>query len=88
MVDPISSNIPSVNRNATADKVQASQQANPPAPAAVTPAKTESPKPDVVELSYSAQAKLLRQQGYSIPEIAMQLKLDVKTVNGFFPSTA
>jgi predicted transposase YdaD len=38
-----------------------------------------------VELSQQAQAQLLRQQGMGIPQIALQLRLDVKTVTSFFP---
>ncbi len=43
-----------------------------------------APKKDTVELSQPAQARLLKQQGFTIPQIALQMKLDVKTVRGFF----
>jgi DNA-binding NarL/FixJ family response regulator len=83
MVDPISSNIPSVS------KISAPSQAStkPPAQAEATPVKADLAKSDTVELSQEAQAQLLRQQGISIPQIALQLKLDVKTVTSFFPQS-
>jgi DNA-binding NarL/FixJ family response regulator len=50
-------------------------------------AKAEVAKSDTVQLSNEAQARSMRQQGLSIPEIAQQLRLDVKTVTGFFPQS-
>ena len=44
-----------------------------------------APQQDVVELSQSAQAQLLRQKGMSIPEIAVQLGLQEAQVKAFFP---
>ena len=85
MVDPISSNNPTVNRISTPSQAPIEQPAQPEA----TPVKTDlPPKTDTVELSQQAQAQLLRQQGISIPQIALQLKLDVKTVTSFFPQTS
>jgi hypothetical protein len=56
-----------------------------------TPAREEAPtvkqgqpKGDTVELSPAAQARLLHLQGMSIPDIALQLRLDIATVNSFF----
>jgi hypothetical protein len=81
MVDPISSNNPMVSK-----QVAAADQApvKPPAKPESAPFKVDVPKTDVVELSLSAQAKLLKQQGMSIAQIAIQLGLDVETVSGFF----
>jgi hypothetical protein len=59
------------------------------APQAAVQAKAEAaPKSDTVQLSNEAQARSLRQQGLSIPEIAIQLRLDIKTVTGFFPQSS
>ena len=55
------------------------------APQAAVGAKPDLAKSDTVQLSNEAQARSLRQSGLSIPEIALQLRLDIKTVNGFFP---
>jgi DNA-binding NarL/FixJ family response regulator len=66
--------------------------ANTPKPAAApqpVQAKAEiPPKTDSVQISSEAQARSLRQQGMSIPEIALQLRLDVKTVTGYFPQSS
>ncbi len=81
MVDPIRSNsTPPVDVPAArpvAAKPAAQQEA-----ASVT---TNAAKEDTVELSYAAHAQLLRQQGLSIPDIAMKLGQDVKTVTSYFP---
>jgi hypothetical protein len=59
------------------------------APQAAVQAKAEiTAKSDTVQLSHEAQARSLRQQGLSIPEIASQLRLDIKTVTGFFPQSS
>jgi len=80
MVNPISSN------NAAVNKIAADQPiAKAPIQAEVTHEKTEAPRVDVVEISHSAQAKVLKQEGLTIPQIAIKLGLDVKTVTTFFP---
>ena len=67
-------------------KVQAPSRAQAQAPQAPAPIKDQpQPRSDTIELSQAAQARLLRLQGMSIPEIAQQLRLDITTVNGFFP---
>jgi hypothetical protein len=59
------------------------------APQAAVQAKAEvNAKSDTVQLSNEAQARSMRQQGLSIPEIANQLRLDIKTVTGFFPQSS
>ncbi len=50
------------------------------------PAKTTAltaPKSDTVELSDSAQARLLKTQGYSVSMIALKLGVDVSTINQY-----
>ncbi len=59
--------------------------AKPPAQQQAVSMATSAAKNDTVELSYAAHAQLLRQQGLSIPEIALKLGQDVKTVSGYFP---
>ena len=81
MINPISSNNAAVNKLAAADQAIAKA----PVPAEGTQAKTDSQKLDVVEISHSAQAKVLKQEGLTIPQIAIKLGLDVKTVTTFFP---
>ena len=72
------------------DSIRSGSTPNIPKPAPAAPAqvpvqeKAVAPKPDAIEISNAAQARSLRQQGVNIPEIALQLRLDVKTVNGFF----
>ena len=64
-----------------------SQQTNSPEEAAETAAQKTAESAglgDTVKLSRYAQAKLLKKQGYSIAQIANTLRLDVKTVNGYF----
>jgi len=56
-----------------------------PAPQAAVQAKSDTTKSDTVQLSDEAQARSMRQNGMSIPDIALQLRLDIKTVTGFFP---
>ena len=46
--------------------------------------KLESSIRDSVELSDSAQARILRQAGQSIPQIAIKLGLGIPTVAAFF----
>ncbi len=41
------------------------------------------PKTDTVEISVPAHARLLRQQGLSVNEIAFRLRLDVETVDRY-----
>ncbi|MFI5369581.1 MAG: hypothetical protein ACHQ1F_11290 [Spirochaetia bacterium] len=52
---------------------------------AAVPTKPDLAKSDTVQLSDEAQARSMRQNGMSIPDIALQLRLDIKTVTGFFP---
>lgn len=80
MVNPISANSGAVNKNSAASQ--------PPAKPEVAPVKTDVPKADVVELSNSAQAKLLKQQGLTIAQIAIKMSLDVKTVATYLPSVS
>ena len=74
MVDPISTNNAAQNANRPAEQARFEP-----------PARTDVQKADVVELSHSAQAKLLRQQGMNVFEIAIKLGLDVKTVSSYLP---
>jgi hypothetical protein len=79
MVDPVKSGSAPVNiaaQNAAAS------------PQSVVQSKADVSKPDTVEISDAAQARSMRQQGLSIPEIALQLRLDVKTVTEFFPKSS
>ena len=46
--------------------------------------KTAEARTDTVKLSLYAQAKLMRERGDSITEIARNLGLDLKTVNSYF----
>jgi hypothetical protein len=71
-----------------------SQAAAPAKPQTPTPSKApaqapsqgeQAPRGDTVELSQAAQARLLRLQGMSIPDIALRLRLDITIVNSFFP---
>ena len=106
MVNPISSNGPSLQKIETPVPAQSttsirslqdqpSTRSTQPAPTAPSAPKQSSQpaqqpagaKPDVVELSFSAQAQLLRQKGMTIPQIALQLGLDVTTVTSFFPQS-
>ncbi len=84
MIDPIRSSGVQVTKIATpsAAPVKAPDQFT------TTPVRADVPTGDTVQLSYAAQALALRQQGLSIPEIAMQLKLDIKTVTSYFPESA
>lgn len=41
------------------------------------------PKTDTVEISVPAHARLLRQKGLSVNEIAFRLRLDVETVDRY-----
>jgi hypothetical protein len=70
----IPTNLPPVVGNGTAN-------VNLPKKAAVT----HEPKKDTVELSAHAKAKNLKQNGASNSSIALQLGLNIKTVNTYFP---
>jgi DNA-binding NarL/FixJ family response regulator len=48
------------------------------------PEKQVALKEDSVQLSPSAQARNLRREGKSIPQIAIQLGLSIPTVDAFF----
>ncbi len=76
MINPISSNINPADQ----------ERAEPIARTEAAPAKKDVPVADVVQLSNAAQAKLLRQQGLSTAEIAVNLGLDEKIVSMFLPS--
>jgi hypothetical protein len=82
MVAPIPST-DSLKNNIAAEQAPA----NPPVKPEGAKAKTDAPKVDVVELSLPTQARLLKQQGMSIPQIAIQLKQDIGTVTGYFTKT-
>lgn len=78
MIDPVKSGIvPALT--STPSKVSV--------PQAAVPAKSDLAKSDNVQLSNEAQARSMRQNGVSIPDIALQLRLDIKTVTGFFPQS-
>jgi hypothetical protein len=49
-----------------------------------TPEKPDTPREDSVQLSPSAQARALRRDGQSIPQIAIKLGLSIPTVDAFF----
>jgi hypothetical protein len=89
MVEPIRTggvhpNIAAQTPTAAPQPIQAKSDV----PAQPVQAKTDMPrKADTVQISNEAQARSLRQQGMSIPEIALQLRLDLKTVTGFFPQS-
>jgi hypothetical protein len=76
MIEPVKSGIAPVHIS-TPTKTSA--------PQVVVPAKSDLAKSDTVQLSDEAQARSMRQNGVSIPDIALQLRLDIKTVTGFFP---
>lgn len=59
------------------------KQADAPAP---KPAIVQ-PKGETVELSKTAQARLLKHQGETVAQIALSLGLDAKTVNSYLGST-
>ena len=80
MVNPISLN------NAATNKPADIAQVDPSAKLGGTPAKAVLSNADVVSLSDSAQAKLLKQEGLNVSEIAIKLGLDVKTVSSYIPS--
>jgi len=77
MVNPISSN------NAAARMPAAAQ-----VPAKPEVAQTDVQTADVVQLSNASQAKLLKEQGFDIQQIAIKLGLDVNTVSTYFPLTS
>jgi DNA-binding CsgD family transcriptional regulator len=74
MINPISTNIAPANQQPL--ELQAKPEIS-------TPTASNA---DVVELSNSAQAKLLKQQGLDVAEIAIKLGLDVKTVSSYLPT--
>lgn len=81
MINPISSQNASLNNQiAAADQAPEKTPAKPEG----EQLKVDVSKTDVVELSDSAQARLLKQQGMDIAQIAFQLGLDVETVSSFF----
>ena len=49
-------------------------------------AQADVPQGDLVQLSDAAQAKLLKQEGFDVTQIAIKLGLDQKTVATYFPS--
>ena len=48
------------------------------------PERQAAPRADSVQLSPSAQARVLRREGQSIEQIAMKLGLAIPTVDAFF----
>ena len=88
MINPISTNgTPGITPNAEADfaKVKTAVKAEKtPVRAEEIPVRLETPIKDSVELSDSAQARILRQAGQSIPQIALKLGLAIPTVAAFF----
>lgn len=87
VVTPSTNSIRSLESQPAPRSAQQSAPAAPSAPKQSAPPQPASAKPDVVELSFSAQAQLLRQKGMTIPQIALQLGLDVTTVTSFFPQS-
>jgi hypothetical protein len=103
MVNPISANGPSIQKReapvtapmtSSIRSLQEQPSTHSAQPAQAAPAASQqssqakpAAKPDVVDLSFSAQAQLLRQKGMSIAQIALQLGLDVTTVTSFFPQS-
>ena len=88
MINPIStSGTPGVTLKADLDfakvKTAAKAEKAPVRPEEL-PAKLETPIKDSVQLSDSAQARIMRQAGESIPQIALKLGLAIPTVAAFF----
>lgn len=48
------------------------------------PEKPDALKEDIVKLSPTAQARALRREGQSIPQIAIKLGLSIPAVDAFF----
>ena len=76
MVNPISSYNSAGKKTPDADQALAKPVAQPEVNA----------KSDLVQISDAAQAKLFRQEGLTVDEIAIKMGLDVKTVSTFLPS--
>lgn len=76
MIGSISSNTPLLGNQGSAAVQAPAMQA----------ATAQAPQGDVVQLSNAAQAKLLKQQGLDVAQIAIKLGLDAKTVATYFPS--
>ena len=88
MINPIStSGTPGITPKVEAEFVKARTAVNAgsaPVRSEEVPAKLETPIKDSVQLSPSAQARILRQAGQSIPQIAIKLGLAIPTVAAFF----
>ena len=88
MINPISAGgAQGITPKAEADFAKAKTAINAekaPVKSGEVPVKLETPIKDSVELSPSAQARVLRQAGQSIPQIAMKLGLAIPTVAAFF----
>jgi DNA-binding NarL/FixJ family response regulator len=65
-------------------KAQAIRTEKEPIRSEKAPEKPATPREDSVQLSPSAQARILRREGKSIPQIAIQLGLSIPTVDAFF----
>ena len=88
MINPIStSGTPGITPKVEAEFVKARTAVNAgsaPVRSEEVPAKLETPIKDSVQLSPSAQARILRREGKSIPQIAIKLGLAIPTVAAFF----
>jgi hypothetical protein len=82
MLDPVSvSQNPAPLPQSAADAAQPWAAEPDPSPE-VTPAKAQAPAV-TVEISDSAQAKLLQTEGYKVPEISFKLGIDEETINSY-----
>jgi hypothetical protein len=82
VINPISPKNENTNKVSTDDQAQAKPivvQGN------MSHAKTD-PQSDIVQISNSAQAKMLKQQGLTVSQIAVKMGLDAKTVSTYLPS--
>lgn len=86
MVEPVSSKAtPAVNPQ---EQLRSAQDTPVQTPTPEKPVVVAvQPQSDTVDISVPAQARLLRMQGLSVVEIALQLRLDVPTVNQYLDLT-
>jgi hypothetical protein len=88
MINPISTaGTTGITPKAEKDLIKAKTAVNAdkaPVRSAEVPERLETPIKDSVQLSLSAQARVLRQAGQSIPQIAIKLGLAIPTVAAFF----
>jgi hypothetical protein len=90
MIDSIASNVSALaaqGQTAASAKAPAATQAPEAQVASAPTAQAERAAAVTVELSTQAQAKLLKDQGMTVPLIAAQLGLDESTVDGYLNIT-